>query len=84
MMDDNIILDPITRDEFGIIAQAAFNEFIDAIGDVEWEEDDFQDIAEMFFFNGFLRGCMAMTENEDIKETLYMMRKEIEYQTKEK
>ncbi len=84
MMDDNIAIDPVTKNEFSIISQTAFDEFIEALGDVEWEEADYQDIAEIFFFNGFLRGCLAMTENEEVKETLYMMRKEIDYQTNKK
>lgn len=84
MMDDDITIDPVTKNEFGIIAQAAFDEFLDAVGDVDWEDVTYQDIAETFFYNGFLRGCLAMATNEDVKETLYMMRKEIEYQMKEK
>lgn len=50
----------------------------------ELEQLDYQDIAEMFFYNGFYRGAMAMTDNADLRETINMMTKEINYQMKEK
>ena len=81
-MDKDITIDPITEDEFSSVAEEAFDTFVDALPDIDFSELSYQDIAEMFFYNGFYRGCMAMTDNEDIKETLYMMRKEIDYQTK--
>lgn len=83
-MTDNIILDPMTQKEFDNAVSDAFNEVVEAMDADELEQLDYQDIAEMFFYNGFYRGCIAMTENEDIKETLYMMRKEIDYQTNKK
>ena len=43
---------------------------------------DFDEALLMFFANGFLHGSMNMTDNPDLRETLYMMNKEIDYQTK--
>lgn len=83
-MTDNIILDPMTEKEFNDAVSDAFNEVVGVMDADELEQLDYQDIAEIFFYNGFYRGCIAMTENEDIKETLYMMRKEIDYQTNKK
>ena len=62
----------------------AFNNVIEAMDTTVLEQLDYQDIAEMFFANGFYRGCMAMTDNEDLQETIQMMTKEINYQMKEK
>ena len=83
-MSENIILDPMTEKEFNAAVSDAFNEVVEAMDTDALEQLDYQDIAEMFFYNGFYRGCMAMTDNEDLKETLYMVKREIDYQTKEK
>lgn len=82
-MSDNIILDPITEKEFNDAAYDAFNDVVGAMDTDALEQLDYQDIAELFFYNGFYRGCMAMTDNADLQETIQMMSKEIKYQTKE-
>ena len=83
-MTDNIILDPMTQKEFDDAVSDAFNEVVEAMDTDALEQLDYQDIAEMFFYNGFYRGCMAMTDNADLRETIHMMSKEINYQMKEK
>lgn len=83
-MTDNIILDPMTEKEFNDAVSDAFNEVVGAMDTDTLEKLDYQDIAEMFFYNGFYRGCMAMTDNEDLQETIHMMSKEINYKMKEK
>lgn len=83
-MTDNITLDPITEQEFNDAVYDAFNEVVEAMDSDELEQLDYQDIAEVFFYNGFYRGCMAMTDNADLQETIHMMSKEINYQMKEK
>ena len=85
-MSSNIDIDPVTKKEFQEAAGAAFDSVVAELGEIDWEEIDYQAIAEMFFFNGFLQGCLAMTDegNTDLKETLYMLKQEIAYQTKEK
>ena len=83
-MTENIILDPMTEQEFNDAVYNAFNEVVEAMDADELEQLDYQDIAEMFFYNGFYRGAMAMTDNEDLKETINMMTKEINYQMKDK
>lgn len=83
-MTDNIILDPMTQKEFDDAVSDAFNEVVEAMDADELEQLDYQDIAEMFFYNGFYRGAMAMTDNADLKETIHMMAEEINYQMKEK
>ena len=83
-MTDNIILDPMTEKEFNDAVYDAFNEVVEAMDADALEQLDYQDIAELFFYNGFYRGCMAMTDNADLQETIHMMSKEINYQIKEK
>lgn len=80
----DITIDPITQKEFDETADEAFNTFVDALGDIDFSEMDYQEIAEVFFYNGFYRGCMAMTDNADLQETIQMMSEEIKYQMKEK
>lgn len=80
----SIIIDPITLKEFHDAVSSEFNDLIEELDTEALEEMDYQDIAEIFFLNGFFRGARAMTDNIDLKETLYMMTKEIEYQMKEK
>lgn len=78
----DIDIDPITQNEFDEAAGAAFDAFINALGDIDYSNVDFQQLLQDFFFNGFYRGCMAMTDNADFKETIHMMSEEIAYQTK--
>ena len=79
-------IDPITHQEIDDAVGEAFDKFVDTINrdGVDLDEMDIQDIAELFFANGFYRGCMAMTDNPDLQETIHMMSKEINYQMKEK
>lgn len=78
----SINIDPITWEEFSDAWAEAFD---DVVEDMEGDFDDVskQEIAELFFSNGFLQGCIAMTDesNTDLKETLYMLKQEIAYQT---
>ena len=80
----DITIDPITQQEFDDAAGEAFDAFVNALGDVDFSEMDYQDIAQTFFFNGFYRGCMAMTDYADLQETIQMMAEETNYQLKEK
>jgi hypothetical protein len=80
----DITIDPITQKEFDEAAGAAFDAFVEALGDIDYSEMDYQEIAQTFFFNGFYRGCMAMTDNPDLQETIHMMAEETKYQMKEK
>jgi hypothetical protein len=82
-MDNNITIDPITKKEFDDAAGEAFDTLVEALGDIDYSEMDYQEIAQTFFFNGFYRGCMAMTDNEDLQETIHMMAEETNYQLKE-
>ena len=80
----DIDIDPITQKEFDDAAGEAFDAFVNALGDMDFSEMDYQEIAQTFFFNGFYRGCMAMTDNADLQETIHMMAEETNYQLKEK
>jgi len=79
----DITIDPITQKEFDEAAGAAFDAFVNALGDIDYSEMDYQEIAQIFFFNGFYRGCMAMTDNPDLQETIHMMAEETNYQLKQ-
>jgi hypothetical protein len=80
----DITIDPITQEEFDEAAGAAFDAFVNALGDIDYSNVDFQQLLQDFFFNGFYRGCMAMTDNEDLQETIHMMAEETNFQLKEK
>ena len=80
----DITIDPITQEEFDEAAGAAFDAFVEVLGDMDFSEMDYQEIAQTFFVNGFYRGCMAMTDNADLQETIHMMAEETKYQMKEK
>jgi hypothetical protein len=80
----DITIDPITQKEFDDAAGAAFDAFINALGNIDFSGMDYQEIAQTFFYNGFYRGCMAMTDNPDLRETIHMMAEETKYQMKEK
>ena len=80
----DITIDPITQKEFNEAAGAAYDAFVNALGDIDYSEMDYQEIAQTFFFNGFYRGCMAMTDNADLQETIHMMAEETNHQLKEK
>ena len=80
----DIHIDPITQQEFDDAAGEAFDTFVNALGDIDFSKTDYQEIAEVFFYNGFYRGCMAMTDNADLQETIHMMAEETKYQLKEK
>ena len=84
-MSHDIHIDPITKQEFNDAVCEAFDSVVAELGEIDCEEIPYQHIAEMFFFNGFLQGCLAMTDegNTDLKETLYMLKQEIAYQTKQ-
>lgn len=79
----DITIDPITQKEFDEAAGAAYDAFVNALGDIDYSEMDYQEIAQTFFFNGFYRGCIAMTDNPDLQETIHMMAEETNYQLKE-
>lgn len=78
-------IDPITHQEIDAAVGEAFDKFVDTINrdGVDFDAMDIQDIAELFFANGFYRGCMAMTDNEDLQETIHMMAEETNYQLKQ-
>ena len=80
----DITIDPITQKEFDEAAGAAYDAFVEVLGDMDFSQMHYQDIANLFFFNGFYRGCMAMTDNPDLQETIHMMAEETNYQLKEK
>ena len=80
---DDILIDPITQKEFDNEAGAAFDAFVEALGDVDFSQMDYQYIAQTFFVNGFYRGCMAMTNNPYLQETIHMMAEETNYQLKQ-
>ena len=80
----DITIDPITQKEFDEAAGEAFDALVEALGDIDYSDMDYQEIAQTFFFNGFYRGCMAMTDNPDLQETIHMMAEETNYQLKEK
>lgn len=81
-MANDIAIDPITANEFHQTVAESFDNVMASL-DIEALEDmDLQEALFMLFLNGFYSGCMAMTDNADLQETIHMMKKEIDYQTK--
>ena len=76
-----IFIDPITQKEFNEIAQENFNEVVETIvEDADFKNE--QEIAELFFGNGFFMGCIAMLENPKLREVVSLMVEEMDYQNK--
>ena len=81
---NDIVLDPVTEKEFTDAVSKAFDDFAEALDIEALEEMGVGELSEMMFFNGFLRGAMAMLDDDsDLWDTLYILKKEIVYQTKE-
>lgn len=82
-IDNTIFIDPITQKEFNEIAQENFNEVVEAIvEDADFKNE--QEIAELFFGNGFFMGCIAMLENSKLREVVSLMSDEMDYQNRNK
>lgn len=81
-MAKDIAIDPITMQEFNNAVSKSYNELTEELDHEAVKQMETEDALQMFFANGFLYGCIAMTDNPDLQETLYMMTKEIDYQTK--
>lgn len=79
---NDIAIDPITLKEFHDAVGKAYNDFTNEIDFDTVRQMDFEEALQMFFANGFLHGSMNMTDNPDLQETIHMMTKEIDYQTK--
>lgn len=79
--DKMIFIDPITQKEFNEIAQENFNEVVETIVNSQ-DFDDAQEVAEVFFGNGFFLGCLAMIENPKLREVVSLMVDEMDYQNK--
>ena len=79
----DIAIDPITQREFDDAAGEAFDQFVEAMEGTDFSAMDYQTLAQTFFVNGFYRGCMAMTDNPDLQETIHMMAEETKYRLKE-
>ena len=78
----NAELDPITEQELNDVIEDQFGDLTKALmkDGTDLHSQTIEDIALLFFSNGFLRGCMAMTEDEGLKDTIAMMNEEIAYQ----
>ena len=79
----DIAIDPITPKEFHQAVRESYDSLLEALDMEAVGEMELQEALFMFFLNGFHRGCMAMTDNPDLQETIHMMAEETKYQLKE-
>ena len=82
-MSDDVIFDPQTTNELENEISDQFNELCETFGQqgIDLDELDSQDIAQLFFVNGFMRACLAMHQDENLRETVLVMSEEIKMQT---
>ena len=82
-MSDNVIFDPQTTNELENEISDQFNELYETFEQqgLNINEIDPVDIAQLFFVNGFMRACLAMHEDENLRETVLVMAEEIRMQT---
>lgn len=84
-MAKDIIFDPQTTKELDEATSEQYGDFCNTVleNGIDLDELDSQEIASMFFVNGFMRGLMAMHKDENLRETVLVMDDEIKIQTGE-
>ena len=83
-MSRKLYIDPTTEREFEEAAREAYHDLLDSIDVEDLEDADLQDIAELFFYNGFMSGCLKMHADEDFRETVLVLDEEVKMQTEKK
>lgn len=83
-MSMKLYIDPTTQREFEEAAREAYHDLLDSIDVEDLEDADLQDIAELFFYNGFMSGCLKMHADEDFRETVLVLDEEVKMQTENK
>ena len=77
-------LDPDTRKLVFDTIQEEYEECVEnVVGEGEeefFEELDWRDVSNLFYFNGFLHGCLKTAVNSDFLEAIKLMKEELEYQ----
>lgn len=80
-MSQKLYIDPTTEREFEEAARQAYSSLMESIDVEDLEDLDYQDIAELFFYNGFMSGCLKMHTDEDFRETILVLNEEVKMQT---
>ena len=83
-MSRKLYIDPTTEREFEEAARQAYSSLMESIDVEDLEDADLQDIAELFFYNGFMSGCLKMHTDEDFRETVLVLSEEVKMQTEQK
>ncbi len=83
-MSSKLYIDPTTEREFEEAARQAYSSLMESIDVEDLEDVDLQDIAELFFYNGFMSGCLKMHADEDFRETVLVLNEEVKMQTENK
>jgi hypothetical protein len=83
-MSRKLYIDPTTEREFEGAARKAYLDLLDSIDVEDYEDADLQDIAELFFYNGFMSGCLKMHTDENFRETVLVLNEEVKMQTEKK
>lgn len=83
-MSRKLYIDPTTEREFEEAARQAYSSLMESIDMEDLEYADLQDIAELFFYNGFMSGCLKMHTDEDFRETVLVLNEEVKMQTERK
>ena len=83
-MERIIDLDPETRKT---VINRAMNSFINSKGKILNDyglellcDMEFDDIAKLFYLNGFVNGALATANDNDFQDSVSLMNEEIEYQ----
>lgn len=81
-----IDLDPDTRKEVMSRALQSYNkavvEIVNEMGEQMFGTMDWQDLAMLFYFNGFVGGSIATATDAKFRDSVLLMNDEIKYQIK--
>lgn len=85
-MSKHIVIDPWTEKNIEERTRKSFLEILCAISEdtgLESLDDlDTQDIAEVFYTNGYIRGAIDVLKDEKFRDDIELMNDEIDYQNK--
>lgn len=85
-MSRTVFIDPETEGKLEERIRRSFHEILQAIeedtGLESLDELDMQDIAEVFYTNGYIRGAIDAVKDPDFRDDVELINDEIDYQNK--
>ena len=85
-MENAFDIDPITKKEIFKATEKGFSELLQTMesDSTEYSMMDWRDVAKLCYSIGFIHSCIALTNDENLKETVFVMNEEIKMQRERK